>query len=382
MAGASRGGRGDGVVGPGVASLDAAWRGDVGAMEAALAATPRLVTRATADREGALHCVAFGGSTEAAAVLLCADAEVDARDEYGKTPLHTAAFRGHADVATALLHAGAEVDACSKKRQTLLHCAAIFDRREVVEMLLRAKAAVDARDKKQWTPLHEAAYWGSAEVAKALLCANANVDARSNSGWTPLHMAMDHQHWGVVTVLVAWGANLSHVRRPGSVRVFVSGRAKRLQSALNETVPMTEQERVAAKDAWRAAVAAADAAVADRVEQSLGHLQAAYDGFVADPTTLTVGDLKAVLMAPRDRDVRWHLRAHHVLLSAASVGLFVGESPAETVDRRVDYFRHVYWGWLESWMLLRSYLAVETRQQAPCKKKTHRENAPELLVHL
>jgi len=42
----------------------------------------------------------------------------------------------------------------------------------------------------------------------------------------------------------------------------------------------------------------------------------------------------------------------------------------------------VYWGWLESWMLLRSYLAVETRQQAPCKKKTHRENAPELVVHL
>jgi len=68
--------------------------------------------------EGALHCVAFGGSTEAAEVLLCADAEVDARDEYGKTPLHTAAFRGHTDVATALLHAGAEVDAWSKKRQT------------------------------------------------------------------------------------------------------------------------------------------------------------------------------------------------------------------------------------------------------------------------
>jgi len=36
----------------------------------------------------------------------------------------------------------------------------------------------------------------------------------------------------------------------------------------------------------------------------------------------------------------------------------------------------IYWGWLDSWMLLRSYLAVETRQQAPCKKKTHRENAP------
>jgi len=44
--------------------------------------------------------------------------------------------------------------------------------------------------------------------------------------------------------------------------------------------------------------------------------------------------------------------------------------------------RRSYWGWLESWMLLRSILAVETRQQAPCKKNTHRENAPELLVHL
>jgi len=41
-----------------------------------------------------------------------------------------------------------------------------------------------------------------------------------------------------------------------------------------------------------------------------------------------------------------------------------------------------YWGWLKSCMLLRSYLAVEKRQQAPCKKKKHRENAPELLVHL
>jgi len=41
-----------------------------------------------------------------------------------------------------------------------------------------------------------------------------------------------------------------------------------------------------------------------------------------------------------------------------------------------------YWGRLESCMLLRSYLAVEKRQQAPCKKKKHRENSPELLVHL
>jgi len=43
---------------------------------------------------------------------------------------------------------------------------------------------------------------------------------------------------------------------------------------------------------------------------------------------------------------------------------------------------HVYWGWLESCMLLRSYLAVEKRQQAPCKKKALGENSPELLVHL
>jgi len=51
-----------------------------------------------------------------------------------------------------------------------------------------------------------------------------------------------------------------------------------------------------------------------------------------------------------------------------------------SVSRSSAHWR--YWGWLESWTLLRSYLAVETRQQAPCKKKTHRENAPELLVHL
>jgi ankyrin repeat protein len=52
-----------------------------------------------------------GGSAEVVRVLIEAGAEVDARDESGKTPLMRAVRRGHLAVVEALIAAGADVDA-------------------------------------------------------------------------------------------------------------------------------------------------------------------------------------------------------------------------------------------------------------------------------
>jgi len=231
--------------------------------------------------------------------------------------------------------------------ETALHGAAFSGRTEAVAVLLHAHADTEVRIKSGWTPLHMAAYWDYAEVATALLRAGANVDPTTDLGWTPLQMAMDEKASDVVSVLVAWGASRSSIRRPKMLRDRLSGQDRLLLKALDKTVPMTEQERQAAKNVrWKGAGSVATAttavAVADPVDRSLAILQAAYDGFVADPTTLTAGTLEAALKTPSDRDMRWHVRAHHVLLFADSVGLFACETPAERGPRQVKLFAWVY----------------------------------------
>jgi ankyrin repeat protein len=52
-------------------------------------------------------------------------AEVDAKDTDGWTPLHSAAANGHLDVVEFLVERQAEVNAKNKDRATPLHLAAL-----------------------------------------------------------------------------------------------------------------------------------------------------------------------------------------------------------------------------------------------------------------
>jgi len=63
---------------------------------------------------------------------------------------------------------------------------------------------------------------------------------------------------------------------------------------------------------------------------------------VAAPATLSEGALEAALTPPDDRNVRWHVLAHRVLLFAARVGVFGVETADEAAARRVDWFERMY----------------------------------------
>lgn len=138
-----------------------------------------------------LHCVAMGNprQIEMAKLLLTHEANVNARDKNGLTPLDMASVTGHADIAALLLASKADVNARDKNGQTPLHYAESSD---VAKLLLTNKAQIDARDNKGMTPLHHAAILGWEDVAKVLLANGADVNARDKEGRTPLGEAIHY----------------------------------------------------------------------------------------------------------------------------------------------------------------------------------------------
>lgn len=92
-----------------------------------------------------------------------------------------------------LTHAGADVDARDEGGRTPLHFAAETPKRgsEMATALIRAGATVDARDTESKTPLHSACWIGPESTAAVLLMAGANVYAKDATGRTPLDYAID-----------------------------------------------------------------------------------------------------------------------------------------------------------------------------------------------
>jgi len=92
-----------------------------------------------------LHDVAWQGRVEAIGALVDAGADVEARNEDGRTPLHLAARQGHSEVIRALADVGADVDAAAGKGARPLHLAAWQGHPEAVRALLDAGADAGAQ---------------------------------------------------------------------------------------------------------------------------------------------------------------------------------------------------------------------------------------------
>ena len=149
-------------------------------------------------------------------MLIDNGADVNAKNEYGETPLHDAADAAYGltspektaeltEIVNILLDNGADIDAENKWGKTpLLYATWIYpDAAYISKILIERGADVNAKGYGDITPLHYAAMWRSeagVEVVKLLIVNGADVNAKIIAddrgdddlrlvGYTPLDFA-------------------------------------------------------------------------------------------------------------------------------------------------------------------------------------------------
>ena len=134
--------------------------------------------------------------------LIAQGASVDAKDNYGWTPLHWAAAKGHEAVCKLLIANNASVEAKNNYGLTPLHYAAGNGHEAMCKLLIENKASVDAKNNHGWTPLYCAAANGHEAICKLLIANKASVEAKNNIGSPPLYYAARNGHEAVCKLLI------------------------------------------------------------------------------------------------------------------------------------------------------------------------------------
>ena len=160
-----------------------------------------------------LHGAAERGDTREIDRLLEAGVDPDALC-VGEAPIHSIVHtfglvRGgngearHRAAIVALVRGGANINARNESGKTALHIAARVYRTKGVTALLDAGADVSAEDTKGNSALHIAAVWGHESAVAALLAAGADTRATNSNGDTALDYATREGHTGVIEMLLS-----------------------------------------------------------------------------------------------------------------------------------------------------------------------------------
>ncbi|CAH2306652.1 serine threonine- phosphatase 6 regulatory ankyrin repeat subunit B isoform X1 [Pelobates cultripes] len=159
-----------------------------------------------------LHLAAYNGHYQALELLLQSFADVDIRDEKGRTPLDLAAFKGHTECVESLINQGASVlvkDLVTER--TPLHAAVINGHTSCLRLLLEmtdTTEVVDVVDSKKQTPLMLAVAYGHIDAVSLLLEKEASVDAADVYGCTALHRGIMTGHEECIQMLLDQEASL------------------------------------------------------------------------------------------------------------------------------------------------------------------------------
>jgi len=184
----------------------------------------RVLRRASATPD-TLALVARVGDTQSLAALLEQGAEVDARDDRGRTALYVAAASGELEVLRALLDAGADPRLESASEDSPLVAATRAGHAPAVSALLDHGGFEEAQKANALLAANEK---NDADLARLLLGHGADPELRSGSAMPSLSHAMQYGDDALVQVYVDAGYELSV---PAAARL---GRSEELAGLLEQ----------------------------------------------------------------------------------------------------------------------------------------------------
>ncbi len=197
--------------------------GDLEGLFGALDQDPSLIRAPGRNGATVLHHAARDG--DLVALLLERDADANATDDAGRTPLHWATRYADVGAIEALLDAGADPNAPDNRGRTPLHDAAAAGNAPAIELLATANAVIDSRDRAGLTPLHIAAREGESDALKLLIDHGGDASARDSFGWTPCHHAASRGQSQAIRAMAELGIDVNTPDFDGTRPAHLAARA-------------------------------------------------------------------------------------------------------------------------------------------------------------
>jgi ankyrin repeat protein len=152
--------------------------------------------------------------------LLSRGADIDARDEAGRTALLIATHGNRIEVARVLIEAGADVNAKDRINDSPYLCAGARGHLEILTMTLVHGADLRSTNRYGGTALIPASERGHVDTVRTLIETGVDVDHVNNLGWTALLEAIilgdgAKRHQRIVRLLVKAGADINLADRDG-----------------------------------------------------------------------------------------------------------------------------------------------------------------------